>query len=578
MRHILAITLLGTTGLAQTWALNPSNGREYAITTPLSWSQAEAQAVSNGAHLATIRSATEEVWIVQTFGSSLWIGYTDAAIEGQWTWTSGESATYSNWCQGEPNNASNEDYGQITPCNWNDADGLAALPGLMERPSSSPQPGVSWIEQFPLNSPPARDTHGMTYEPVSQKTVLFGGYSTSSGQLADTWELDSTGWIQRFPQTSPSARETFAMCPDGSGGVLLFGGYSFNYGLRADTWRYSNGNWTQLSVGQGPPPRRYTSMALSTAGPLLFGGHGNGGPLSDTWLWNGTQWIQQSVSNSPSARVQHRLSFDSTHSLTVLFGGRSSQSSSSYLADVWTWNGTAWSQAQAANGPAPRSEASFSYSVVSDEHVLFGGQNGASLGDTWTWNGTTWTQQQPATSPAPRHAMGMAYDTARDTHVMFGGRSGSSLSDTWWYGSAGQASYSQFGIGCPDPNGATPHLAGVVGAEPRIGTTTTVRASNLPIAVTVPIFVFGTSNAVDPGPPTYALPLDLGILGWPGCQQLVSDDASFLSITNTGQADYSINVPLDFSLVGYEFHVQAFVLFTPSGVAVSNGVTGVVGF
>jgi hypothetical protein len=47
---------------------------------------------------------------------------------------------------------------------------------------------------------------------------------------------------------------------------------------------------------------------------------------------------------------------------------------------------------------------------------------------------------------------------------------------------------------------------------------------------------------------------------------------------NTSQVDYSINVLLDFNLVGYEFHAPPFVIYTPSGIAVSNGVTGVVGF
>ena len=39
-----------------------------------------------------------------------------------------------------------------------------------------------------------------------------------------------------------------------------------------------------------------------------------------------------------------------------------------------------------------------------------------------------------------------------------------------------------------------------------------------------------------------------------------------------------LTVPMTTSLVGFTFHAQALVLYSPSGVAVSNGVTGVVGF
>jgi hypothetical protein len=140
------------------------------------------------------------------------------------------------------------------------------------------------------------------------------------------------------------------------------------------------------------------------------------------------------------------------------------------------------------------------------------------------------------------------------------------------------ASYVPFGAGCPGPTSLVPALNGVVGEPPRLGTTTRMRVSNLPLAVAVPIFVLGMSNRQDPGPPAYSLPLDLGIFGWSGCSQLVSDDAIVVTITTTGQVDHAIQVPMDFGLVGFTFHAQAIVLYDGGGVAVTNGVTGNVGF
>lgn len=142
------------------------------------------------------------------------------------------------------------------------------------------------------------------------------------------------------------------------------------------------------------------------------------------------------------------------------------------------------------------------------------------------------------------------------------------------------ANYQTFGVGCQDPSGAIPVLAGVPGELPRIGTTSRIRVTNLPVGVVgVPIFVLGLSNQSDVGPGgSYLLPLDLGILGWPGCDQLVSINDLAYSITTTGEADHAIAVPPLAFLVGLSFYAQALVLYHPTGVAVSNGLVGTVGY
>lgn len=73
------------------------------------------------------------------------------------------------------------------------------------------------------------------------------------------------------------------------------------------------------------------------------------------------------------------------------------------------------------------------------------------------------------------------------------------------------------------------------------------------------------------------MPLELSALGWPGCQQLVSTDTTTPTITNTGIATTTITLPYLPPILGLMFHAQAFVLYHPTGVAVSNGLTGVVG-
>ena len=80
------------------WVLNPANNHSYKRVHCESWDDAQAQAAAEGAHLVSINDAAEQEWLVKFFGTApCWIGLTDLAKEGEWSWTSGESLTYFNW-------------------------------------------------------------------------------------------------------------------------------------------------------------------------------------------------------------------------------------------------------------------------------------------------------------------------------------------------------------------------------------------------------------------------------------------------------------------------------------------------
>lgn len=87
---------------------NPTTGNEYFLTaSPLSWTEAQAEAVAAGGNLVTINNAEEQKWLLDVFGKTevFWIGFTDQEREGVWKWASGEEVTYTNWTPNEPNNA-----------------------------------------------------------------------------------------------------------------------------------------------------------------------------------------------------------------------------------------------------------------------------------------------------------------------------------------------------------------------------------------------------------------------------------------------------------------------------------------
>lgn len=101
----------------------------------LTWNGANTYAQKLGGHLATISDEQENEFILNNIkleGKEFFIGFNDIWDEGNFTWSNGESVTYTNWSDGEPNNAgNNEDAVHIRPNGeWNDADANTAYDAL----------------------------------------------------------------------------------------------------------------------------------------------------------------------------------------------------------------------------------------------------------------------------------------------------------------------------------------------------------------------------------------------------------------------------------------------------------------
>ena len=142
---VLAIFVAVRTGAADggslDWVHNPATGHDYALTAGMTWTQAEALAVSEGGHLAAVNDAAEQAWLVNTFlppgsGLSTFIGLNDLANEGIWEWTTGEPVTYTNWAGGQPGGGTGEnvvDMYETHGGRWHDQAESAILPGIIER-------------------------------------------------------------------------------------------------------------------------------------------------------------------------------------------------------------------------------------------------------------------------------------------------------------------------------------------------------------------------------------------------------------------------------------------------------------
>jgi hypothetical protein len=90
----------------------------------------------------------------------------------------------------------------------------------------------------------------MAHDQATRTAILFGGFSTTTGRLGETWSWNGTTWTQLDPATSP--------------------------GVITTAWQ--------------------SAYDPATSEVLVYcGDPGNGRPfLSQTWGWTGTKWRRAS--------------------------------------------------------------------------------------------------------------------------------------------------------------------------------------------------------------------------------------------------------------------------------------------
>ena len=296
--------------------------------------------------------------------------------------------------------------------------------------------GTTWTRRTPITSPTGREGHALVYDPVRGRVVMFGGYRRTDGNryFQETWEWTGMTWAQQTPTTAPPARyEPGAVYDSANNQVVIFSGRD-GTSIFADMWQYDGTTWSQRTNSQAPPVRLRTALEYEHTGTtLLFGGYDYVSAVATTHRWTGNGWLRLTPATTPPGRYYHRLARTSAGSQLLMFGGIGV--SGGYLDDTWLWDGTDWQQATPARHPSARADYSLTYDQQRDVWVLFGGddKNGL-LGDTWEFNGTDWTQRSFSTSPAARSGATLTYDAGRNVAVLVGGTgSAGPLDDVWEY-------------------------------------------------------------------------------------------------------------------------------------------------
>jgi hypothetical protein len=310
-------------------------------------------------------------------------------------------------------------------------------------------PVNKWYNVTPATSPIARALPAIDYDLIDKRIVMFGGCNMSScstSPLNETWvyNYSENKWYNVTSATSPIGRMYHGMVYDlVDNRFVMYGGMNgSSNSFYGDTWLFNVSDSKWYNVTNNFPGLRYAYMAYDLVDNrvVMFGGkNASASYLGDTWLFNYSdlKWYNVTPATSPSARTCFAMAYDLVDNRVVIFGG---QSGAGYLADTWVYNYSEnkwYNVTVPANSPIFRYWATMAYDLADNRIVLFGGYSGSgsSLSDTWIFNfsDSKWYNMTvPTNLPPVRYENGIAYDLADNRIVMYGGNSAPG-NDTWLY-------------------------------------------------------------------------------------------------------------------------------------------------
>ncbi len=223
----------------------------YCSVNPATWPVAEASCLANGGSLASISSAGENNFLANILTiQSAWIGLSDAASEGNFTWSNGEQLTYTNWYPQQPNDyAGNQDYVEmLSDGQWNDQYNYKALEYIMEIPCM----GINQIAGQPSGSFFQVGTHTIKYalDPSCGNAVCSFTVTVSPSLTIDcpedvtlTCPVNDNGMFVKW--STPKAESCCSDCDQGGqiSGFIYMGSYEGNdyyCSVNPATWPIAN--------------------------------------------------------------------------------------------------------------------------------------------------------------------------------------------------------------------------------------------------------------------------------------------------------------------------------------------------
>jgi len=253
--------------------------------------------------------------------------------------------------------------------------------------------------------------------------------------VRDTWAWNGERWRQLAQEGGDARAYTSLALDPVSGDPLRIAGES-DSAYNGDMSRFARNEWRAVSGAMVLPRHGgAAALDTKRQRIVLFGGSAGSAQrssaLADLWEWDGTRW-QEIKPPSPAARAGAYMVYDAARRHTLLFGGWTHAGATKnvvYPDDLWSWDGRSWRRLEPPpNTPRPigRDVPVLAYDEARQRVVMFGGRGDGTgqpstwLTDVWEWDGTRWYRITNGGMPPILHPMA-SYDPVRRHVVVSGG-------------------------------------------------------------------------------------------------------------------------------------------------------------
>lgn len=309
--------------------------------------------------------------------------------------------------------------------------------------------GAQWTQRNITGAAPAWNVNGRIAYDLATNSLLSLTSFPIGGAL-NVWRCAGTTWQQVVTPTAPPPLEWFSTARDPiTSELLVFGGYESIQGFavtRNALWAFNGATWRLVPTPVAPATRYAQAMANDdqNARVLMYGGgafQGNAVWYGDLWSWNGSSWTQLA---EPAAPLQLGQQVNAAQSVFDRGRGVILAHPLDGQGSAQTFDGAKWTTYPCGSA-CPSQPSYLAYHDQASAPVAV-----ASNGD-FAWTGAGWAQLPFAQRPVVR--VGSAVASTGSQLVLFGGLSGSSpTNQTWTLDATGWTQ--QF------PNNAPPPMAG----------------------------------------------------------------------------------------------------------------------